>query len=140
MITHQDSIELAARLQLPEIAQRVVRGEKLENNVDIIFRAPLEFYIMDEDQQLSYGQGKIIPLWDDGNFDEIAGYHIEAERYVRFYVEEDVDAESVPTYSWQRVLLPHFERLFDLFDGNMEKLKDLAAQFQFDYLEQLVYA
>ncbi len=139
MITHEDSIKLAKELDLPQELQKAVKGEKPVGDLWIFFGCPKGFYMMSHSEQEVYGQHNIIPLWDDGNFGFIVGYHREKKKYVRFHIEDGCYSENTFYMNWQQIMFQEFVSLYDSEMENEEFLS-LAKEFRFKHADIILDA
>jgi hypothetical protein len=94
---------------------------------------------MSEAEQSVYGQGLVIPLWDDGNFDAIVGLHTPSNLFLRFWVEDGVDLTSIRLLSWQQVLLHDFVRIYES-EMPDDQFRATAADFGFRFAEEIISA
>ena len=143
MITRQDAIRIASELDFPEPLQRLARGETLESRLNTYWGNAEEFFLSAAKAQEPIWDGKIIALWDDGNFDKIYGVHLPTKKFVEFYVEEDVKPDNLRLWNFQQILLPTFHDIYETFiDRNEEKCeRELIFQselFGFKYVAELL--
>lgn len=141
VISHQDAIETAVALGLPEIAQQLIRGdEDIPDNLDIWFGAPPEeFFLMDEEEQQEYDIEGVIPLWSR-DISNIVAYHYPSQKFVRLDLEVDWDLETLPKYSWQQILFDFFEQYWPLEEVSEEKFHEVAKAFGFKHASEIIEA
>jgi hypothetical protein len=139
MITRQDAIKIAAELNLPEPLQRLARGETLESRLNTSWGNAEEFFLMKTD----YGEGVMIPLWDDGNFDEVTAYHLPTGKFFEFDVETEIDFDNLVLWNYQQILFRTFHSIYEVFinDGEDRCRQELiyhANLFKFNYVDELM--
>lgn len=139
MITRQDAIKIAAELNLPEPLQRLARGETLESRLNTYWGNAEEFFLMKTD----YGEGIMIPLWDDGNFDEVSAYHLPTGKFFEFYVESEIDFDNLILWNYQQILFKTFHSIYEVFiDDSEERCREEliyhANLFKFNYVNELM--
>lgn len=142
MITRKDALKIVSDLNLPKVIRRLAGGETLEPRLATFWGNAEEFFLSSEKTQESIWRGRIIPLWDDGNFDKLFGVHLPTKKFVEFYVEEAIDLNSLSLWNYQQILLPTFQRIYDVFADEDEKegereLNYHAKLFEFKYAAQL---
>ncbi|HEY0429572.1 MAG TPA: hypothetical protein VGC76_17460 [Pyrinomonadaceae bacterium] len=139
MITRQDAIKVAAELNLPEVVQRLARGETLESRLDGYWGNAEEFFLMKTD----YGEGIFVPLWDDGNFDQVVAFHLPTKKFFEFDVETEIDFENLTLWNYQQILYETFRDIYEVFydDGEERCRTELnyhADLFEFNYVDELM--
>lgn len=143
MLTRKDAVKVALELNLPEPLQRLASGETLEPKLNTFWGNAEEFFIWASKSPEPIWQDKILPLWDDGNFDTIFGVHLPSKKFVEFYIEEDFDPDKLELWNYQQILLPTFHDIYELYiDDSEEKCRrelDYQANlFDFKYVEELM--
>src|SRR5687767_4770414 len=124
MITRKDAIEIAAELNLPEVLQRLARGETLEPKLDTHWGNAEEFFLMKTD----YVEGIFIPLWDDGNFDQVCAVHLPTKKFFEFDVESEIDFDNLILWNYQQILFSTFLGIYELYieDGEERCRQELT--------------
>lgn len=143
MITRNDAIKLASELNLPEPLQKLARGETLKPKLDTFWGNAEEFFISSAKTDELIWEGKIIPLWDNGNFDKLFGVYLPAKKFVEFYIEEDFNPDELRHWNFQQILLPTFHDIYELYidDGEEKCEQELIYQadlFDFKYVKELI--
>lgn len=143
MITRRDAVKIAEELNLPEVIKRLARGETLEARLNTHWGNAEEFFISSKKSAEPIWQDKIIPLWDDGNFDQLFCVHLPTKKFVEFYIEEDVNPLDLPLWNYQQILLPTFHGIYEcrIDKGEEECRKELIYQadlFEFKYVAELM--
>ena len=138
MILRQpDCIRIALELGLPPIVHRLVRGERLEHPLDVFFGWPEEYFLMSDEEIAACGWEDLAPLWDDGKFGSVSGYHLLYGKFVRWSVEDEIDFNLMPKLNWQQLLLPDFQRLYES-EMEDERFRMVAGWFGFAYAEDII--
>lgn len=132
----KDSLELAKSLGLPDIVQRILNGESLPFELSTYFGCAGEFFCLTADEQAYFTKGKFIPLWCNGNFDDMAAYDTVNSSYVRFDVEEPDEGQMKPL-TYEQLMATEFKRLWEAEKAEVE-LKEIAALFKFTGIEQFL--
>lgn len=138
MLTQHDVIALVHALGLPAIVEQIVRGERLDVPLGLVFSAPGEFFASSAAQRVNLAGEHVVPLWDTGSFQELVGYDRARSRFVRFFVEDGYDPAS-PGWSWQQVLLDDFVGLYELEVSDTD-FGHYARLFGFRYAGDIIRA
>ncbi|KGF71379.1 hypothetical protein DO97_21560 [Neosynechococcus sphagnicola sy1] len=136
-ITRNLAIQTACDIGLPPFVQALVQGEPLPADLRSYFGVPEEFFQLSEAEQEVYGQGLLVPLWDDSNFDSIAAYHVPSQQFVRFSPEAPIGATAIIPVNWQQLLLDDFIRLHEA-GRSPERLHELAGLFGFNHVDDVL--
>lgn len=143
MLTRKDAIKVAAELNLPEVIRRLARGETLESRLNTHWGNAEEFFISASKSPEPIWDNKILPLWDDGNFDELFCVHLPTKKFIEFYIEEDVNPLNLPLWNYQQILLPTFHGIYECYidDGEEKCHQELIYQaelFEFKYVKEIM--
>lgn len=143
MITRADAVKLASELNLPLPLQRLAKGETLEPRLDAHWGNAEEFFLSCGKAEVSIFEGKIIILWDAGSISHVFGVHLPTKKFVEFYIEEDIDPDTLPLWNYQQVVLPIFHSIYEVFidKGEEQCRRELDYQadlFGFKYVTELM--
>lgn len=126
-------------LKLPQIILDAFDAKPLLYNLDIQFREPYPIFALDQEEQASYGTGRITPIWTGGGDYIIVGYHHDLARrgFFRFDIESPGEESQPIGLSWQQILVKEFKFLWE--DGwTTEQLREVAGWFEFKIADLLI--
>jgi hypothetical protein len=138
-ITKDEARANIVTLGLPQIVLDAFDGKPLPYDLDIQFREPYTIFSLGPDEQATYGEGPITPIWTGGgDYIIVAYHHLPARKgFFRFDIEAPGEEEQPVGLSWQQVLVKEFKALWET-EMPEDQIREVAGWFGFKYLDLLI--
>ena len=138
-ITQEQARQEIVALGLPQIILDAFDDKPLPYNLDFMFRRPYQIFSMGPEEQATYGQGRITPIWTGGTDYTIVAYHhsLAQKGYFRLDIESPGEEQRPFGLSWQQVLVMEFKSLWEQ-EWTDERLREVAGWLGFSYVDMLI--
>lgn len=129
---------LARALGLPPIVLDILDGRAPERlRLDLV--PPSRILRQPPAMQAQYAVDRIVPVLANGNGDTVLAYNRSKRGFVWYSVEDALESiMNAPTYSWQQILAGQFHFIIEADTPSDDELRELAAVFDFRFLEPLL--
>ena len=131
-----ESLNIIRSLGLAPVFEDLYFGRDVPAGLVTYMRYPAEFRNTSLDDWQSLTSGGLVPIVDDGNFQEVCLFDTQRRRFVTKSIEEP--AENVQEFdSWQQYLA---QRLLEIADSGLDytELGDVASTVGFERTAELI--
>lgn len=138
-ITREQARRDIVALGLPQVVLDAFDEKPLPYNLDIHFRYPYKVFLIGQEGQEAYGEGRITPIWMGGGDYTIVAYHNSQARrgFFRFDIETPGAEEEPIGLTWQQVLVKEFKFLWES-EWTEAQLSAVASWFDFKHIDLLI--
>lgn len=135
-VTRETALEVVTARALPLIVRRILTDRELPEALELVLRSPDEYFALTAAEQVVYGGAAIVPLWCRG-LSAVVAYDRSRDGFVRFDMEQAVDARTLPCLNWQQILLHELHFLWES-EVPDEELAAVAEAFGFEPVAELL--